>query len=201
MVSKELPEKINEVLVTRREGDKFVVLGRTNNPKSDSRPYLYKIILDRTTYEIKEDQRWCKYNDSALFILPTLFTLGTYYFLPPVRKRADRDGDFDREVNSYWHANMEDLASAVEGIPIYQLTIDGAERYTGPLEVVETGNATKFVEADDFGEWKSLTLPPEWQSKDFWLRVRARELGADALVHYQAGSPARATPVRFRDKK
>ena len=56
---------------------------------------------------------------------------------------------------------------------MYQGIVEGTER-------VDTGSSNQFIKAENLRD----------------LRIRALELGADAIVHYQPGS-AIGTPVKY----
>ena len=182
-----VPEKVEEILATRREGDNFVILGINRHDVTDMTS-SYRIICNTTSGEILEDERWKRFAYVPLYVP----TLGLVYLLPSVRRAYTRDREFIKHVNEYKTANMAELGREVAEIPIFQLSMEEAERVLRrPLEVVDTGRPTKFLEAE-----AELGYP-----NDFWLRVRALEIGpTNALVCYQAGAPARATPVRYADK-
>src|SRR3989338_10985137 len=115
---------------------------------------------------------------------------------------------------AYWRSNeylsqgVANLGNYLSHIKIYQLSPERLETESGKrVELVSTGNSDEFLEASDdyvlVAPDKSLSLLYDDVKvalpKNTLLRWMAHQLGADALVLYQAGSPARATPVRFRD--
>ncbi len=84
---------------------------------------------------------------------------------------------------------LKRLEESVKDIRVYQGTIDEVSEDLGKeLERVDINQPETFIQA------------PDSKNKNLALRLLAKYLGADAIVHYQPGS-ALGTPVRFVDKK
>ena len=90
-------------------------------------------------------------------------------------------------------------------VKLHQLTSSELAAMTSrQVNIVDTDKSNGFLEATDSyinidfpgGRRCHFELP-----KETLLRWQAHLLGADALVHYQAASPARATPVKFKDNE
>ena len=102
----------------------------------------------------------------------------------------------------YFSQGVENLGRYLSGIKIYQLSPERLETETGKkVEVLSTGKSDEFLEVHE-SLLKGPFIGLVWDvrvpvPKNTLLRWAAYQLGADALVLYQAGSPARATPVRY----
>lgn len=107
-----------------------------------------------------------------------------YYLLPGQRKRRRQQIAYNEDVKHLSELNMKDLEEAVKDIKIYQLSSGDVSNLIGKkFELVDTKKPETFLSAEDH----------------FWLRVRAHELGADAVVGCQVGSST-GTPVKFKKK-
>jgi len=124
--------------------------------------------------------------ENPLALIPcasSLYLLRTCKKTKNTSKHEKRVEEFRR---THYSNAIHTIENETKGIDIYQISMKELSQLTGKnLELVETGKQKKFIEAED----------------DFWLLAKASGLGADAVVEYQAGSPARGTPVKFVDKK
>jgi uncharacterized protein YbjQ (UPF0145 family) len=113
-------------------------------------------------------------------------------YIPFSLSRLNSDSAYNSKIDDINKANSEEttnnLKNEVKGINVYQGSIEEIEKQIGrELQLVDTGpnEPRKFVEAID----------------SFWLSAIASGLGANAIVNFQSGSPAKGTPVKFVDKK
>ncbi len=70
-------------------------------------------------------------------------------------------------------ATTKDLEEKIDNIPIYKITMAELSKIIGRhITLVDTGEPNKYIDGYDNGE----------------LRIKANNLGADAIVDYQANS-------------
>ena len=193
-LDKELhPERLEEVDAYRvfgpnsrpnshRQGRRLDVLGR------NSKGRLYHIIHDADTGKVWEENPIKGKTNNGLYrsIICSAVGVGlpwlVYELMPGQRKRRSITGDYNQLVEIIRGENMKDLTKAVKDIKVYQLPMDDVSKLLNKeLELVDTKNPETFIKAED----------------TFWLRVRAHELDADAVVTYNPGSSI-GTPVRFK---
>lgn len=183
-------KKLEEIDVVRREGKRIHVLGR-------NRKYLHHIVYDVSTEKIvKEDS----VRDVHNFLLAGLMSstgIGLSLGIPIViyeltnpcaYRRRRKIKEYYRTVKQFENANkndyLSDLGQRIKDIKIYQGRINDISQELGKkLERVDTGRPETFIEAKDRS----------------WLRIRAHELGADAIVHYQPSFSGFSigTPVKY----
>ena len=116
--------------------------------------------------------------------LAGICSLGLAYLIPSFRRRNSIEKEHKRLAEQYKEANLQDMIRAIAHIDVRQGSIADAERDLGPLERVSTREPETFITGKD----------------NFWLRVKAYLLGADAIVEYQPGSSI-GTPVRKVQKE
>ncbi len=189
-------EKLEEIDVVRKEGNKIHILGRSGPYMNHETPsgvvhelgkYLHHITYDPSSYRFI-DKISFKRNEGRLFRLGQLLSfLGIgvpllfYQSLPKAVENRNGTAWYWNKVKTFQEENMEDLKEAIKDIKIYQGIIEEVSRELGvELKRVDTGKPETFVQEKD----------------SFWLRVKAHLLGADAVVHYQPGS-AVGTPVKW----
>ncbi|MBI2584138.1 MAG: hypothetical protein HYW25_05705 [Candidatus Aenigmarchaeota archaeon] len=177
-----LEGRLDGVDVVRAEKGKILVLGTEASPWRLADRY-HEISLNRETGELSE-------TSFKRVTVPegvaTVLTLGLYWLLAPnLRKRVRRQNEYDRKMRDFRDANWRETVEKADSVRVYQGGIEEVERETGrQLERVDTGKPETFIRGDD-------TL---------WLRIRAYQQGADAVVHCQPGSSI-GTPVRYVDRK
>ncbi len=97
---------------------------------------------------------------------------------------------------------VNELEESVSDINLYQGSIDEVSKQIGrSLELVDLKTPKTFIEADNergYVRVQEESIGPF--TSDFMLRLKAKEVGADAVVHYMHGSSI-GTPVKFVDKK
>lgn len=103
------------------------------------------------------------------------------------RKRKDRE--YLARQSELEEFCMKRLKESVKDIKVYQGSIDEVSKDLGEeLERVDTGEPETFIRA-----YSDI-------DRNLKLRLIAKKLGADAIVHYQPESFV-GTPVKFVDKK
>jgi hypothetical protein len=159
----ENPALIKHIDVVRIQGSNVHVLGRNGR-------YFTHAVHNRETGEILEDNYFIapcseKRFDTYRHLPPVAFPLG----LGVLSKNRKPFKQYLRTRDRFFEQNEDDLNAkeTVRNIPIYN-SWESAERDLGPLEVVKFPDPRKFVEAED----------------EFWLRVRAYELGGEAIVDF-----------------
>ena|SRR3989304_116240 len=174
-------ERLHYVEVVRHEKGRVHVLG-INLSVDSSTSRLCHIIHDAENGEIIEENSfkyrgaisdapiWVMLSDVLLLSIPT-FING---LRSSEKERVRKVRQYFNDMHQFQDANMMDLEKAANGIELYQGAVEGTER-------VDTGKPEKFIRAKN----------------DFVLRVRALELGADAVAYYQPGS-AIGTPVKYK---
>jgi|SRR3989344_8489383 len=189
-----LEGKVEHILIGRREGGKFSVLGynkgRMNfvpyEPYVEEREVEEYVMVERkgVTGEVTEQRgRGVYYNDRELLLF--FGTVGLYglvrEFSGNQRERERIQEDFYGRAVSYLEQNRLELQRDVEKIHIYEGPIEDVERRLGKtLDFIDTGVPDKFLNCGD----------------TFLLRVAAARLGADMIIQYTPGS-AVGTPVRI----
>jgi len=175
-----LEDRLTEINVVRLDGNILYVLGTENllnDPENQIETY-HKIERNESR-DVTETT--FKDNNNFFGIFPTFFTFGLYQLAPHNVLRRMRKKEYQSQVERFKQLNLEDIEEKISGIRVYQGTIGELQSELGkPLRRVETDKPETFIEAHD----------------PFWLRVKAYQLGADAVVHYQPGSSI-GTPVRY----
>jgi len=188
----EIPQKLYEIDVVRWQDGKIHVLGQNHDFGFFSiRRYLHHSVHDAETGKIVENNPF-KEHFAHQIVLMTYITLSLVgvgipalinYFRPSVRERGRKTEEYYKKVWEFEKANMADLRKAVKDIRVYQGTLEEVSKdIRRPLKRVETKKPETFIQEED----------------SFWLRVRAYEQGADAIVHYQPGSSI-GTLVKYVD--
>ena len=84
--------------------------------------------------------------------------------------------------------NDKEIKEKIKDIKIYQGDIKRAEKELGSLKEVDTGSAETFLR-------ESLAYGVG-QPRTYFLRIRAYQLGADAIIHYaEERNSCMGTPV------
>lgn len=191
-----LEGKIDTVLVARREGEMFSVLGYNEGRMKfvpwepyvedrDVKEYVQAEVNRKTgeqTYEVSMGAFYYSGREEVL-MLGTLMVYGLIRAFSPMQYERERRREvFYRRSKEYLTLNTTEVEEELKRILVYE----------GPL---------KDVMARLGVEVENITLPGVEQfisAKDiFQLRVEAARLGADAVIQYTPGS-AIGTPVRFR---
>ncbi len=205
----DLPERINKVDVVRQEGGKIHVFRKipTSFSKYTLMGNLNHTIHDANSGEIIEENS-SKYSQfignahltnkmdkasmgfvSSMMGITIGWNVYSPVFVPWIFSRlidpwaGIRNEEYFSKVREFKEKNMADLEKAIKDIRIYQGTKDevSKELETG-LERVDTGKPETYLTSNN----------------PFWLRVRAHELGADAVIHCQPGSSI-GTPVKYKN--
>lgn len=174
-----LEGKVDYVDIVRIEDDSLHVLGSKDGFFTKAKYYV-EIIQNRASGEVNETS----FREVVTFGngLATVFTLGLYLLIPSIRQGERLKNGYIEKLGKYERQNLREIEDKVKDIKVYQGTIDEVQRELGrPLERVNTNHPETFLKASD----------------TFWLRVKAYQLGADAVVHYQPGS-AIGTPVKYK---
>jgi hypothetical protein len=110
-----------------------------------------------------------------------IFTFGLYDKWFNIKERSKQTNEYFTKCFKIEQANQTEINEKVKGIKIFQGTIAEVEAELNvALKMIDTGKPEKFIKATD----------------TFWLRAKARRIGADAIVHYQPGSSI-GTPVQI----
>ncbi len=191
-----LEGKIEHILIGRKEGEVFSVLGYTEGRMKfvPCEPYLEErevgeyvtIDLNLNTKEVREERGKGVYNYTSGEGLLLMGTLGMYgivrAFSPQQFARERFQQEFYGRAVGYLQENKADLKREVEQIPIYEGPLMDVERRLGKkLEFIDLQRPDQFLSCRD----------------TFWLRVEAARRGADMVIQYTPGS-AVGTPVRVR---
>jgi len=158
-----------EKIVFRKIDEKVHVLGKSN------KKYRHYIIHDAKTGNIIYEDSFKKTDISNTDPLDTvIYAVCSLGYSLLIKERIRKNDEYRRKRDEFEKANLADLEKAVKDIKVYQGTIEGVER-------IDTGKPETFIKAKD----------------TFWLRVKAYNLGADAVINYQPGSSI-GTPVKYK---
>jgi hypothetical protein len=200
---KSLEDKIIAVEAIKIEEQQILVLGYEGELASPIKYHEIKWDRKANTLmkEIFENPNTSKRN-----IMKTA-TLGMYNLLPYQRKLKKRHLRHEQKINDCIEANLNELKKKINHINIYQGSIQDAEReLEKEMEITETNNKQKFIIEDvdliDSIICRDFNRYVGYFRNNFWMKVQAYALGADAIVNYQPikttlGS-AIGTPVRFK---
>ncbi len=162
----------------RLEGNLVHTLFKTGHPESKN-----PIFFDNFNYLISNKDG--STNSFESFIP----NISRFSFKKSSKERHTKTKQYFRKVKEIGESNMEDLRKYVEEIKLYQGNMEEISK--------DLGVELKRVDRNDNYD-KHRTFMQ--QMDDFWLRVEAFCVGADAVVHYQPGS-AIGTPVKFVKKE
>lgn len=193
------PERLNEIDVYRVfdhggikslniSGRILHVFGSSYGHDDLANTVMHHVTLNADTGKVLHEESFYKINPNSIVLSGVMSVFGVglpflvYYLLPNQRERRKEQITYDFAVKNLRGENMKDLEEAVKDIKIYQLPPGDVSNLIGKkFELVDTKKPETFLSAEDH----------------FWLRVRAYELGADAVVGCQIGSST-GTPVRFK---
>lgn len=173
-----LSNNIDEVDVVRIEGRTAYILGKT---KKSIRPIFHVITYDLEADRIVNEESF--EGSTPYHALGIVASGGLYLLNRSLRKKLEKQTEYDKLRSELTRKNEEDWLKAVDGIRIYQGSMDEVSRDIGrKLRRIDTGKPATYIKG----------------SLDFELRAEALNLGADAIIHYQPGSSL-GTPVKFVD--
>lgn len=178
------------------ETDGAIILGGNNK-------YLFRIRHDRDTGEIIGHERSkppLGYDEHGNGLNNACYTPLTY-LIPAWRRNLRRVEDYDQHLRLIRKANIGDyvnsLWNSVKDIRLYQGGIEEVARQTGrKLGLVDTGKPRTFLHMDS--EYIETQGESVRIGTELLLRLEAKKLGADAVVHYLPGS-SMGTPVKYVD--
>lgn len=202
-----------------RESGNVDIFGRNNkslyhmvNDLNDGKTLSEEKIAKPSWYNFPEewDFGYATYSGDWIRFAPW-FTTGVEGIWPLVYKATGKGNLLD-DIRSYEHRvcgfreelfyrSMRELEKSVEDVKLYQGPIDEVSEQVGKrLELVDLGTPETFLRVDN--KYNSIEQQGIKMSvtPDFMLRFKAKNLGANAVVHYMPGS-SMGTPVRFFDDK
>ncbi len=169
-----LEDRISYINAVKIESDQIYVLGYNLQTH-----FYYEIIKDVLSGE--ESEFSFKNINVASTSLAKLCTLGLYALTKGVQNRKKQRKMYYQKVKQYDEANNNRIENMVKNIRVYQGDIAEAEKELGPLERADTGSAERFLKKNNILN----------------LRIRAYQLGADAIVHYvETSGSCIGTPIR-----
>ena len=177
-----LEDRLSYISVIRIDDTSISVLG------SNSKTGLYHEIV---RYASLREDKYFSFKDPEIFgaISASFLTFGLYTFTENMRRRKRQYKDYQQKVKQYEEANEKEILEKINKIKVYQGDVKEAEKELGHLERVDTGSADTFLKEPLASNLES--------SRTYFLRIRAYQLGADAILHYvQDRNVCMGTPVR-----
>jgi len=169
-----LEDKLDEVKIVRVEDGNIHALGSKYGSYFHEDIYLSEVVKNIESGEIT--QTTFKNPSIPRSIIANLVTVGIHTY-----KRRQKKREFYKRVYQFRDANNKDIEETIKHIKFYQGDLAEVQDQLGkPLKLVDTGTLETYLEARD----------------ERLLRVKAYDLGADAIIHYLP-EPIIGTPVRF----
>jgi len=169
-----LEDRLNRIDAMRIDDNSIYFLGYNWQTESYSEIIKHRLSRQESDFSFKNI-------DVFSTVLAKFCTLGIYAFTKGVRNRKKQREMYYQKMNQYKEANEEEGNDKLKHVTIYQGDITEAEKELGPLERVDTGSADRFLKKNNILN----------------LRIRAYQLGADAIIHYmETSGSCIGTPVK-----